>query len=74
MTGLARLIEALLFLAPEPVPVEELADALQCSEDDVTAICAAMRAAVRASLDRAGADRASADRARPNRAAVGTPP
>ena len=35
MTGLARLIEALLFLAPEPVPVDELADALQASEDDV---------------------------------------
>ena len=36
MTGLARLIEALLFLAPEPVPVDELADALQASEEDVT--------------------------------------
>jgi segregation and condensation protein B len=36
VTGLARLIEALLFLAPEPVPVDELADALQASEEDVT--------------------------------------
>ena len=35
MTGLARLVEALLFLAPDPVPVEELADALQAGEDDV---------------------------------------
>jgi segregation and condensation protein B len=35
VTGLARLIEALLFLAPDPVPVDELADALQASEDDV---------------------------------------
>jgi segregation and condensation protein B len=35
MTGLARLVEALLFLAPEPVPVDELADALQADEDDV---------------------------------------
>ena len=35
MTGLARLVEALLFLAPEPVPVDELADALQAGEDDV---------------------------------------
>ena len=35
MTGLARLIEALLFLAPDPVPVDELADALQAGEEDV---------------------------------------
>ena len=35
MTGLARLVEALLFLAPDPVPVDELADALQAGEDDV---------------------------------------
>jgi chromosome segregation and condensation protein ScpB len=31
----AREIEALLFLSPEPVPVEELADALQTSEEAV---------------------------------------
>jgi segregation and condensation protein B len=35
VTGLARLIEALLFLAPDPVPVDELADALQADEEDV---------------------------------------
>ena len=35
MTGLARLVEALLFLAPDPVPVDELADALQAGDDDV---------------------------------------
>jgi segregation and condensation protein B len=34
---LAAHVEALLFLAPEPVSVEELADALQVSEDAVTA-------------------------------------
>jgi segregation and condensation protein B len=35
--NLAAHIEALLFLAPEPVSVEELADALQAGEDAVTA-------------------------------------
>ena len=35
MIPLARQIEALLFLAPEPVPVEELADALQTGEEAV---------------------------------------
>jgi segregation and condensation protein B len=34
---LAAHLEALLFLAPEPVSVEELADALQVGEDAVTA-------------------------------------
>ena len=37
MSPLARQAEALLFLAPEPVPVEELADALQAGEDAVRA-------------------------------------
>jgi len=46
VTGLARLIEALLFLTPEPVPVEELADALQCSEDDVTEALGELRHAL----------------------------
>ncbi len=32
-----RQLEALLFLAPEPVPVEELADALRVEEDEVVA-------------------------------------
>jgi segregation and condensation protein B len=40
MTALARLLEALLFLAPEPVPVEELADALQAGEEAVLAALA----------------------------------
>jgi segregation and condensation protein B len=34
---LARDLEALLFLAPQPVPVEELADALRAEEDEVVA-------------------------------------
>jgi len=46
VTGLARLIEALLFLTPEPVPVEELADALQCSEDDVSEALGELRHAL----------------------------
>ena len=32
-----RELEALLFLAPDPVPVEELADALRVEEDEVRA-------------------------------------
>ena len=32
MSGLARRLEALLFLAPDPVTVEELADAVQADE------------------------------------------
>ena len=35
MSPLARQVEALLFLAPEPVPVEDLADALQAGEQAV---------------------------------------
>ncbi len=35
MTGLARLIEALLFLSPDPVGAGELADALHAGEEDV---------------------------------------
>jgi segregation and condensation protein B len=35
MTPLARQIEALLFLAPEPVALDELADALQAGEEAV---------------------------------------
>ena len=34
---LDRPLEALLFLAPDPVPVEELADALRVEEDEVVA-------------------------------------
>jgi len=46
VTGLARLIEALLFLAPDPVPVDELADALQTSEEDVTEALGELRHAL----------------------------
>jgi segregation and condensation protein B len=35
MSPLARTVEALLFLAPEPVPAAELADAAGCSEAEV---------------------------------------
>jgi segregation and condensation protein B len=35
VTPLARHVEALLFLAPEPVSLEELADALQAGEETV---------------------------------------
>jgi segregation and condensation protein B len=35
VTGLARLIEALLFLSPDPVSPAVLADALQAGEEDV---------------------------------------
>jgi segregation and condensation protein B len=37
MSELARTLEALLFLAPEPVAVDELADAVQVEEDEVRA-------------------------------------
>lgn len=37
MTGLSRLVEALLFLSPDPVPLAELADALQADEAPVRA-------------------------------------
>jgi segregation and condensation protein B len=35
VSALDKLVEALLFLAPEPVSVEDLADALQAGEEDV---------------------------------------
>jgi segregation and condensation protein B len=37
MTALARQVEALLFLAPEPVALDELAEALQVGEEAVRA-------------------------------------
>jgi len=37
-----RELEALLFLAPEPVPVDELADALRVEEDEVQAALRAL--------------------------------
>jgi segregation and condensation protein B len=36
VSPLARAVEALLFLAPEPVPAAELADAAGCSEAEVS--------------------------------------
>jgi segregation and condensation protein B len=35
VSELARIVEALLFLSPEPVPLAELADAAHASEDEV---------------------------------------
>jgi segregation and condensation protein B len=35
MTGLQRIVEALLFLAPEPVKLEELAEACDASEAEI---------------------------------------
>jgi segregation and condensation protein B len=43
---LERQLEALLFLAPDPVPVEELADALRVEEDEVAAGLRALGAAL----------------------------
>jgi segregation and condensation protein B len=43
---LAAHVEALLFLAPEPVSVEELADALQAGEESVTAALAELERAL----------------------------
>jgi segregation and condensation protein B len=44
MSPLARQVEALLFLAPEPVGLEELADAVQAGEDAVRAALDELRA------------------------------
>jgi segregation and condensation protein B len=43
MTGLARVVEALLFLAPEPVPLAELAAACEADEGAVAAALAELR-------------------------------
>ena len=45
MSPLARTIEALLFLAPEPVPAAELIEAAQCSEEELTAVIEELRTA-----------------------------
>jgi segregation and condensation protein B len=45
--SLERDLEALLFLAPQPVPVDELADALRAEEDEVRAGLHGLRAALR---------------------------
>jgi segregation and condensation protein B len=43
MSELARILEALLFLSPEPVPAAELADAAQCSPDELHEALAELR-------------------------------
>ena len=43
MNELARVVEALLFLAPEPVPVSDLADACEVSEGEVVEALARLR-------------------------------
>jgi segregation and condensation protein B len=43
MSALTRQVEALLFLSPEPVSVDELADAVQAGEDGVRAALAELR-------------------------------
>ena len=40
MTELARIVEALLFLAPDPVAVADLAHAAACGEDEIAAALA----------------------------------
>jgi segregation and condensation protein B len=46
MNALARQVEALLFLAPEPVALDELADALQAGEETVRDALEELRAAL----------------------------
>ena len=43
MNELARVVEALLFLSAEPVPVERLADACEASEEEVVEAIARLR-------------------------------
>ena len=43
MNELARTVEALLFLSPDPVPVERLADACEVSEGEVVEALARLR-------------------------------
>src|SRR5919206_815761 len=43
MNELARIVEALLFLSPEPVPVERLADACEVSEGEVVEALSRLR-------------------------------
>ena len=45
MSPLARTLEALLFLAPEPVPAADLADAAGCSEAELAEALAELREA-----------------------------
>ncbi len=48
MTPLARTVEALLFLSPEPVPAAALAEAADCPPEELAAALAGARRAVRA--------------------------
>ena len=43
MNDLARTVEALLFLSPEPVSVERLADACEVSEGEIVEALARLR-------------------------------
>ncbi|MBA3326848.1 MAG: SMC-Scp complex subunit ScpB, partial [Solirubrobacterales bacterium] len=45
MSELARVLEALLFLSPDPVSPAELAEAAECDIDDVEAAVAELDAA-----------------------------
>ena len=45
MSPLARTVEALLFLAPEPVPAADLVEAAQCSEEELAAAIDELRTA-----------------------------
>ena len=45
MNELARTVEALLFLSPEPVAVEDLANAADCWPDEVAGALHELRAA-----------------------------
>ena len=44
MSALARMLEALLFLAPEPVALEDLADACECEPDELAEALDELRA------------------------------
>jgi segregation and condensation protein B len=46
MTGLARLVESLLFLSPEPVSAKDLGEALETSPDDVVEALGELRHAL----------------------------
>ena len=43
MNDLARIVEALLFLSPDPVPLADLADACECEPDEVLQALARLR-------------------------------
>jgi segregation and condensation protein B len=45
VTELARIVEALLFLSPDPVTVADLADAAGCDEDEISAALAELHRA-----------------------------